>query len=125
MQHYLEDGIEIIEVIFNKEEVEAYKQTLTIKKNASSVPVLYLASIWPKFSLFERFLEKEIYLKEIYLKETSVEQFKALDVDTIYKAKLKNEKIKKVKSFTIYEFSLTIKSGDDIYIRLNQTFVGK
>lgn len=120
MQHYLEDGIEIIDVIFNKEEVEAYIQTLTIKKNASSVPVLYLASIWPKFSLFERFLEKEIYLKE-----TSVEQFKALDVDTIYKAKLKNEKIKKVKSFTIYEFSLTIKSGDDIYTRLNQTFVGK
>ena len=120
MQHYLEDGIEIIDVIFNKEDVEAYKKILPIKKNNSSVPVLYLASIWPKFSMFERFLEKEIYLKE-----TSVEQFKALDVDTIYKAKLKNEKIKKVKSFTIYEFSLTIKSRDDIYTRLNQTFVGK
>ena len=120
MQHYLEDGIEIIEVIFTKEEVEAYKQTLPVKKNASSVPVLYLASIWPKFSMFEH-----IKKKEIYLKETSVEELKAIDVDTIYKAKLKNEKIKKVKSFTIYEFSLTITSGNDIYTRLNQTFVGK
>ncbi len=120
MQHYLEDGIEIIDVIFNKEDVEAYKKMLPIKKDVPSVPVLYLASIWPKFSMFEHFLEKEIYLKE-----TSVDELKAIDVDTIYKAKLKNEKIKKVKSFTIYEFSLTITSGDDIYTRLNQTFVGK
>ncbi|MCJ1777913.1 protein vraC [Mammaliicoccus sciuri] len=120
MQHYLEDGIEIIDVIFNKEDVEAYKKILPIKKDAPSVPVLYLASIWPKFSLFERFLEKEIYLKE-----TSVDEFKALDVDTVYKAKLENEKIKKVKSFMIYEFSLTITSGNDIYIRLKQIFVGK
>ncbi|MCD8819336.1 hypothetical protein [Mammaliicoccus sciuri] len=120
MQHYLEDGIEIIDVIFNKEDVEAYKKILPIKKDTPSVPVLYLASIWPKFSMFERFLEKEIYLKE-----TSVDELKAIDVDTIYKSKLKNEKIKKVKSFTIYEFSLTITSGDDIYTRINQTFVGK
>ncbi|MCE5039534.1 hypothetical protein [Mammaliicoccus sciuri] len=120
MQHYLEDGIEIIDVIFHKEDVEAYKKMLPIKKDAPSVPVLYLASIWPKFSMFEHFLEKEIYLKE-----TSIDELKAIDVDTIYKAKLKNEKIKKVKSFTIYEFSLTITSGDDIYTRLNQTFVGK
>ncbi|UXU83082.1 hypothetical protein MUA77_09675 [Mammaliicoccus sciuri] len=120
MQHYLEDGIEIIDVIFDKEDVEAYKKILPIEQNAPLVPVLYLASIWPKFSMFERFIEKEIYLKE-----TSIDEFIALDVDTIYKAKLKNEKIKKVKSFTIYEFSLTITSGDDIYTRLKQTFVGK
>lgn len=120
MQHYLEDGIEIIDVIFNKEDVEAYKKILPIKKNNCAVPVLYLASIWPEFSMFERFLEKEIYLKE-----TSVEELKVIDVDTIFKAKLKNEKIKKVKSFTIYEFSLTITSGDNIYTRLKQTFVGK
>ena len=55
MQHYLEDGIEIIEVIFTKEAVEAYKKILPIEKDAPSVPVLYLASIWPKFSMFERF----------------------------------------------------------------------
>ncbi len=26
MQHYLEDGIEIIDVLFNKEDVDAYKK---------------------------------------------------------------------------------------------------
>ena len=45
MQHYLEDGIEIIEVIFTKEAVEAYKKILPIEKDAPSVPVLKITSI--------------------------------------------------------------------------------
>ncbi|HCN59961.1 MULTISPECIES: hypothetical protein [Mammaliicoccus] len=120
MQHYSKDGTEIIDIVFSTEDINAYKLLIQNNDRKETVPVLYLASIWPKFQMFEQFLETEIYLRE-----TSINKYKDLIVDTWYEAVLTKEKRTHVKSYTIYQFSLKIKKEEETYVTINQTFIEK
>lgn len=120
MQHYSRDGTEIINIVFNTEDINAYKLLIQNNDLKGTVPVLYLASIWPKFQMFEQFLEKEIYLRE-----TCINKHKDLIVDTWYEAVLTEEKRTNIKSYTIHQFSLMIKKEKETYVTINQTFIEK
>ncbi|MGK9045083.1 hypothetical protein [Mammaliicoccus vitulinus] len=120
MQHSSKDGIEVIHILFNKEDVDAYKTIVQTNVQSEFIPVLYLASVWSKFQMFEYFLEKEIYLRE-----TFVDKLKELSVDTMYEAVLRKEKQYKIKSYNVYQFSLTIKKDSITYVTIKQMFIEK
>lgn len=120
MQHYSKDGMEVINILFNKEEVDAYKTIVQTNDQSEFIPVLFLASVWSEFQMFEHFLKKEIYLRE-----TSVDKLKDLSVDTTYEAVLRKEKQYKIKSYNVYQFSLTIKKDLITYVTIKQMFIEK
>lgn len=118
MLHSLEDGKETINVTFTKKEVTAYCNLFNLKINASEVPILYLANIWPKFELYQPFITKQLILKE-----TVIEQFEKIQVNQCYNITLTNIASKNIKNFKKHTMKLAINEKNHKIATIKQTFI--
>lgn len=117
MRHYLNDGHEVREVIFDDKEVDVYKQ-LFGDELTNSVPPLMCAKLWPEFTLFQEFTENEILLKE-----TEVTQIRPLSVNEYYLAHMYIVGCKKVRQYMKYIVKLEINKNKYKCISITQTFL--
>ncbi|NWK83565.1 hypothetical protein HYE69_01880 [Staphylococcus sp. GSSP0090] len=119
MQLYLKDGHEIRDVIFNEADVRRYNAFFHILEE-DIVPPLYCAKLWPEFTLFEPFQQKEIILRE-----TEVTQIQAIEVNVHYSAQMVVLERKKVRQFMKYVLKLEIYKNKYKCITIRQTFMEK
>ncbi|WP_238101924.1 hypothetical protein ACF3N8_00995 [Staphylococcus massiliensis] len=118
MRHYLEDGkVEVIEGAFSKEEVEAYTSIFGLD-DRDGVSPLYLASVWPKFKMFQPF-----HRAEILLLKTSVSVHDILEVHTSYRFQLTHIRTKVLRGSIYYTFKLSVFKQLTLIVEVTQTFV--
>ncbi|MDW8543913.1 MULTISPECIES: hypothetical protein [Staphylococcus] len=117
MQHYLNDGHEVREIIFNDKEANIYNQ-LFGDEPTNIVPTLLCAKLWPEFTLFQEFIENAILLKE-----TEVTQIQPLSVNEYYLAHMYIVECKKVRQYMKYIVKLEINKNKYKCISITQTFL--
>lgn len=119
MQLYLKDGHEIRDIVFNEADVRRYNAFFHISEE-DVVPPLYCAKLWPEFTLFEPFQQKEIILRE-----TEVTQIQDVKVNVHYSAQMNILEWKKVRQFMKYVLELEIYKNKNKCITIRQTFMEK
>ncbi|MCG7339307.1 hypothetical protein MHZ36_08385 [Staphylococcus sp. ACRSN] len=119
MQHYLNDGEEVLEISFDQVEVAKYN-ALFNQSTSSKVPTMLCARLWPKFKTFQNFSTKVLLLHE-----TIIETNQVLYSNESYQAKIMLINEKKIGHFIKYIYKMEIYKYSKKCIDITQTFLEK
>ncbi|PTI39323.1 hypothetical protein BU062_11465 [Staphylococcus succinus] len=117
MQSYLNDGHEVLEIMFDEIEVQTYNHLFKLQPS-TMVPSLFCARLWSKFQLFQPFLRQNILLRE-----TKIDQRATVHINEKYNAHMFFLGKQKVRQFMKYTFRLEINKNKENCISITQIFL--
>lgn len=108
---------EKIEIFFNEQEVREYCKVVG-RTYKGVVPSLMCAKVWPKFKLFQKFVQEDILLVR-----TTCEELESLKCSLKYDAYLIHKSTRNFKKYVQYIYELKINKDNRQCIFIRQTFI--